>query len=217
MMRDPFGLEPDGFKNQLTDLEWQSGGEQEEASPIKKGSEYSERVKKETIRANKIAWNQQMRNRDAADKAGAGPKDWFGQLGGMFENNYNGGVAYDGSAWYGTNFIGPGPSSDPYKLKNPKNPSQYLKPKDMVDAAAQRHDYYYYLSHADGVSGALFSTKVALADQIRAAEASRAFFGYFQGKIDPITGTVISPRTRDVAFDIMISFGLIGGLKSKFR
>jgi hypothetical protein len=29
-------------------------------------------VKKETIRANKIAWNLQMRDRDAADKAGAG-------------------------------------------------------------------------------------------------------------------------------------------------
>jgi RHS repeat-associated protein len=72
MMRDPFGLEPDGFKNQLTDLEWQCGGEQEEASPIKKGSEYSERVKKETIRANKIAWNQQMRDRAAADKAESG-------------------------------------------------------------------------------------------------------------------------------------------------
>jgi hypothetical protein len=68
MMRDPFGLEPDGFKNQLTDLEWQCGGEQEEASPIKAASEYSERVKKETIRANKIAWNPQMRDRDAADK-----------------------------------------------------------------------------------------------------------------------------------------------------
>jgi hypothetical protein len=68
MMRDPFGLEPDGFKNQLTDLEWQCGGEQEEASPIKAASEYSERVKKETIRANKIAWNLQMRDRAAADK-----------------------------------------------------------------------------------------------------------------------------------------------------
>ncbi|MFN5867615.1 MAG: RHS repeat domain-containing protein, partial [Candidatus Kapaibacterium sp.] len=68
MMRDPFGLEPDGFKNQLTDLEWHNSGvEKEEASPLKKGSEYSESVKKEIIRANKIAWNLQMRDRDAAD------------------------------------------------------------------------------------------------------------------------------------------------------
>ncbi|MFN4769953.1 MAG: RHS repeat domain-containing protein, partial [Candidatus Kapaibacterium sp.] len=73
MMRDPFGLEPDGFKNQLTDLEWHNSGvEKEEASPLNAESEYSERVKKETIRANKIAWNLQMRDRAAADKAGAG-------------------------------------------------------------------------------------------------------------------------------------------------
>ena len=137
-------------------------------------------------------------------------------MGGLFEKNYNGGVAYDGNAWYGTNFIGPGPSSDPYKLKDPKNPGQYLKPKDMVDAAAQRHDYYYHLLHADGVTGALFATRVTFADQILAGEASKAFFGYFRGDTDPITGNAISPRTRDVAFDIMVSFGLIGGAKSKF-
>jgi uncharacterized protein (TIGR02594 family) len=88
MMRDPFGLEPDGFMNQLTDLEWQCGGEQEEASPLKKGSEYSERVKKETIRANKIAWNLQMRDRDAADKAGAG---WMtAALGQLGQSEYSG-------------------------------------------------------------------------------------------------------------------------------
>ncbi|MFN4769958.1 MAG: hypothetical protein ACK5JL_07995 [Candidatus Kapaibacterium sp.] len=73
MMRDPFGLEPDAFKNQLTDVEWHNSGvEKEEASPLKAGSEYSESAKKETIRTNKIAWNLQMRDRDAADQAGAG-------------------------------------------------------------------------------------------------------------------------------------------------
>jgi len=86
----------------------------------------------------------------------------------------------------------------------------------MVDAAAQRHDYYYYLLGADGVTGALFNTNVTFADQILANEAYKAFTGYFRGDIDPITGNAISPRTRDVAFDILVSFGLIGSAKSKF-
>lgn len=85
----------------------------------------------------------------------------------------------------------------------------------MVDAAAQRHDYYYVLLRADGVTGALFNTRVTFADQILAGEAYKAFFGYFSGDIDPITGNAISSRTRDIALDVMISFGFIGGYKSK--
>ena len=85
----------------------------------------------------------------------------------------------------------------------------------MVDAAAQRHDYYYYLLHPDGVPGALFNTRVTFADQLLAGEASKAFFGYFRGDTDPITGNEISPRTRAVALDIMVSFELIGRYKSK--
>ncbi len=84
----------------------------------------------------------------------------------------------------------------------------------MVDAAAQRHDHYYVLLHADGLTGALFNTNVAFADQILANEASKAFFGYFRDDIDPVTGNAISPRTRDIALDVMISFGLIGSVKS---
>jgi hypothetical protein len=81
MMRDPFGLEPDAFKNQLTAVEWHNSGvEKEEASPLNAGSEYSESVKKEIIRANKNAWNLQMRDRDAADKAGAGTLEIAGPL-----------------------------------------------------------------------------------------------------------------------------------------
>ena len=63
----------------------------------------------------------------------------------------------------------------------------------------------------------LFNTRVTLADQILAAQASQAFFGYFRGDIDPITGSPISPYTRDMASDVMISFGLISTIKSKFR
>ena len=65
------------------------------------------------------------------------------------------------------------------------------------------------------MSGALFNTNVTFADQLLASDASKAFFGYFRGDIDPVTGNAISPRTRDVAFDVMVSFGLIGGAKSK--
>ena len=147
----------------------------------------------------------------------SGGSDWFGKFGGFFEKNYNGGVTYDGDAWYGTNFIGPGPTENPYELDDPSNPGEYLKPKDMVDAAAQRHDYFYFVNGADGINGALFNLKVTNADKILADEASRAFFGYFRGDIDPVTGNPISPRTRDVALDIMISFGTIGGVKTIFK
>jgi RHS repeat-associated protein len=150
------------------------------------------------------------------ERQGDPGKGWFTKFGELFEKNYNGGVTYDGDAWYGTNFIGPGPTADPYKLRDPKNPGQYLKPKDMVDAAAQRHDYYYYKLGADGLTGALFNTDVTFADHILAYQAYQAFTGYFKGNIDPVTGNAISPRTRDVAFDILVSFGLIGGAKSKF-
>ncbi|MGC3946381.1 MAG: DUF6443 domain-containing protein [Chryseolinea sp.] len=141
---------------------------------------------------------------------------WFSQFGEFFETDYNRGVVYDGDAWYGSNFIGPGSSEDPYTLEDERHPGQVLKPKDMVDAAAQRHDYFYFLAKADGVSGALFATRVKYADQLLAAEAAKAYFGYFRGEIDPITHNKISPRTRDVAFDIMVTFSLIGSYKSKF-
>ena len=139
--------------------------------------------------------------------------DWFGTLGAFFERNYNGGIVYDGKAWYGTNFVGPGPTENPYKLEDPKNPGQYLKPKDMIDAAAQRHDYYYYKFGADGVSAALLNDNIEFADQILVNEAYKAVTGYFRGGTDPITGNAISPRTRDVALDILVSFGIIVSLK----
>jgi len=121
---------------------------------------------------------------------------------------YNGGVIYDGDAFYGTNFIGPGPTKDPYKL-DPNKTGRYLKPKDMMDAAAQRHDYYYYMNRADGLTGALFNTDVTFADRILVGEAYNAFTGYYKGEIDPITLNPISPRTRDFAVDVMSAFGII--------
>lgn len=102
-------------------------------------------------------------------------------------------------------------------MEDPSNPGQFLKPKDMVDAAAQKHDYFYFVNGADGVQGALFNLDVTNADKILANEAAEAFFGFFRGDIDPVTGNPISPRTRDVAFDIMVSFGFISSHKGIFR
>ena len=50
-MRDPFGLEPDGFKNQLTDVEY--GDDDEEPSPIKAGKSQSQRDQEQAIRERK--------------------------------------------------------------------------------------------------------------------------------------------------------------------
>ncbi|WP_428330297.1 hypothetical protein [Mucilaginibacter sp.] len=54
--------------------------------------------------------------------------------------------------YYG-NFLGPGPDGNPYNLTGYNG--KRLKPIDMLDAAAQRHDYAYYRHHTGGVSGAL--------------------------------------------------------------
>jgi hypothetical protein len=66
MMRDPFGLEPDGFKNQLTDVEY--GDDDEEPSPIKAGKSQSQRDQEQAIRERKNEWKLQIAQRDAADK-----------------------------------------------------------------------------------------------------------------------------------------------------
>ena len=44
-------------------------------------------------------------------------------------------------AWYG-NFVGPGPDQNPYKIVGPDG--KYLQPINMLDAAAQVHDYAYW-------------------------------------------------------------------------
>ena len=50
---------------------------------------------------------------------------------------------WDKAPWYG-NFLGPGPNKDPYALVGPNG--RQLRPIDMLDAAAQTHDYYYNLA-----------------------------------------------------------------------
>lgn len=53
-----------------------------------------------------------------------------------------GNVNYNGKALWGTNFVGPGPNSNPYRLG--------LSPLDAIDGAAQRHDWVYWKVGAEG-------------------------------------------------------------------
>jgi hypothetical protein len=62
--------------------------------------------------------------------------------------------------WYG-NFLGPGPDgpkANPYQMIGYNG--KMLKPTDMVDATARRHDYSYWKLKASGVKGALFDRQV---------------------------------------------------------
>jgi len=62
-------------------------------------------------------------------------------------------------------FIGPGPDVDPYKIPDPNHPGEYLKPTNVADAAAQRHDKAYYDAGSSGVEGATKDLKVMEADK----------------------------------------------------
>jgi len=68
--------------------------------------------------------------------------------GGKWDFWGKGSVPYQGKAMGGTNFIGPGPTADPYTLG--------MKPVDAIDEAAQRHDFAYWQAGADGIPGAVF-------------------------------------------------------------
>jgi len=109
-----------------------------------------------------------------------------------------GSVPYNGKAWFGTNFVGPGPDVNPYTLK--------LKPVDAVDKAAQRHDYYYWKEGASGIQGALFNKNVAYADGILANDAYNVMQGYKAGAIDQVTGFPISDRTYNIARGVYYLF-----------
>jgi RHS repeat-associated protein len=95
--------------------------------------------------------------------------------------------------WLNSNFIGPGPAADPYHLKD--NNGNLVRPKDAIDAAAQKHDYYYYKAKVDGVSGALLSMRVLEADLLLLKTAELIMFGYQYGAKDPVTRDPISLTT----------------------
>ena len=71
-------------------------------------------------------------------------------------------------AWFKSHYIGPGPDVDPRKMLGS------IPITTDVDKAAYFHDIAYYEAGANGIPGALFSTKVIGADFKLAAGALRA-------------------------------------------
>ena len=112
--------------------------------------------------------------------------------------------------WYG-NFLGPWPPDNPYVLKGYNGKT--LKPIDMFDAAARRHDYAYYLLKTGGVSGALFNRQVYFADFALAQSAAEVMTRWDLGQNDAITGRPISGAEAAWAESVSISFGLLGSIK----
>ena len=76
-------------------------------------------------------------------------------------------------------------------------PYEYLKPINVFDEAAQRHDYAYYLAEATGIKGALFdnSDRVLEADIQLIEDAYSIMNAYDNKKIDPHTEQQISRGT----------------------
>jgi hypothetical protein len=101
----------------------------------------------------------------------------------------------------GTNFIGPGPDKDPYRIG--------LNPIDAIDRAAQMHDYEYWKAGAGGIGGALFNSKVFEADQKLASDAISIMNAYKAGGIDTVTGLPISQRTYNLATAVTTAFTII--------
>ncbi len=131
----------------------------------------------------------------------------YNEPGGKWDLMGVGSVPYHGNAWFGTNFVGPGPdgpNANPYSLKD--NFGKIIKPIDAIDAAAQRHDYSYWQNGASGVEGAIFNKYVTSADILLAANAYYIMQGFAAGAIDPVTKLPISDRTDNIARGIYFLF-----------
>lgn len=119
----------------------------------------------------------------------------------------------DPKPYYG-HFLGPGPdgvNANPYNLKGANG--QILRPIDLIDAAAQRHDYAYWKIGVSGVKGALFDKKVRAADAQLAIDAAGVIADYYRGTIDPYTGKLVSWTTFNWAVKVAALFGEIAGYK----
>jgi RHS repeat-associated protein len=112
--------------------------------------------------------------------------------------------------WYG-NFLGPGPDANPYKLIGYNG--KILRPLDMLDAAAQRHDAAYDAAKVGGVNGALFRRRVAAADQQLGIDALVVIATYYRGGNDTITGQKITAQELIWAERVAAAFMGIGGYK----
>ena len=113
---------------------------------------------------------------------------------------------YDGDAWFGSNFIGPGPDEDPFTLG-------YL-PVDAMDQATMFHDKSYYDSHASGFQGALFDMDVRHADLELWLASKDVIDGFLNGDTDPVTGLPFALSTFFAAVLVETAFKLI--VESKY-
>jgi|GEM_PF-1870727 hypothetical protein len=122
---------------------------------------------------------------------------------------------YEKQALFRSNFIGPGPKSvDPYKIINLSSAEkEFLRPVDLLDEAAQRHDYAYFKLGADGISGALFNKKTVFADLELANDSWNIIEGYWKNEMDPITGRHISFQTYENAWGVYYAFRPISIMK----
>ncbi|MCJ7933834.1 MAG: hypothetical protein MUW56_09410 [Chryseobacterium sp.] len=144
--------------------------------------------------------NHAMHMEGGPGKPGKGTHDWLGD---------GKDVVYNGEAYFGSNYIGPGPDIDPNELLRAG-----LKPLDAVDQAAFKHDRAYYEASTGGVKGALFEKSIAYADMTLAKDAKNVINGYKKGQIDPITGQKISQRTYNMARLVYAAFKSIDYQKS---
>ena len=110
------------------------------------------------------------------------------------------------------NFVGPGPDQNPYKIVG--SDGKYLRPIDMIDAAAQINDYAYWKANTGGIGGALFNTSVAHADLDLAHDAEWVIFNKIVGLKDTITGQLISSNEFHWALAITVTFTDLGTLKN---
>jgi len=117
------------------------------------------------------------------------------------------------TAWF-EHFIGPGPDDiDPYKIPDPEHPGKYLQPKNLTDAAAQKHDKRYFEAKASGVQGALLDTNVRDADMALVGDSYKVMEDYVNGKIDTWTNKPISYKTFFEAQAIVTVFAPISSYK----
>ena len=89
-------------------------------------------------------------------------------LGGTTDKYGNGGrTKYDGTGYFGTNFIGPGSDTEtPDELF-----ARGIRPLDLVDQAAFEHDKAYFLFKSSGIKGAVLDLAVLEADRKLASDA----------------------------------------------
>ncbi len=113
---------------------------------------------------------------------------------------------YNGNAMYGSNFIGPGPNSDPFSLG--------LDPMDELDRAAMLHDYAYYKQGIGGVWDAITNLDVRNADLGLYNSAKDVIDKYWSGSTDVVTGLPVSYDTWRNAVDVATAFQLI--VESKY-